>query len=671
MKARHLLCIGTVAWIVALPCAKAAVTPTAEEMAQARGWMAARFEDVPEAKTTGPFFSFIYDGKPSAELLKTWEIKRSSQKLDDWRTQHTLTYTDPKTKLELRCVGVEYRDYPTVEWALYFKNGGEKDTPILENIHAVELRLKREKDQGEFVLHHNVGTPVTPRDYGPIDTVLGPGEKLRIGAAGGRPLNTDMPYFNLEWAGQGMIIVVAWTGQWTSEWSRDKDVGLSVSSGQEKTHFKLLPGEEVRTPLVVLQFWQGGDRIRSQNIWRRWMIAHNLPRPGGKPMPPVFDGSANDLFPYHAFGAAQEIPVLLGLVRRGLKTGYWERDAGWHPCGDSWTNTGTWEPDPARYPKGLREVADAAHANGMKYIVWFEPERVVAGTWLTENHPEWILGGKKGGLLNLGDPKAWEWVVNHVDKLLVDNHIDMYRQDFNMHPLDFWRGNDAVDRQGITEIKHVMGLYAFWDELKKRHPEMEFDNCASGGTRNDLEMMRRGVPLTRSDYGGQTTGSQCETYGVASWLPFFGAGTLSTEPYAARSNMAPATNVCWDTRGETMNYDQARQFLGEWQQMVPYFWGDYYPVTPYSLEEHVWMAWQFNMPEKGEGMVQAFRRTKSDYESLRVRLQGLEPEAVYTLTNFDVPGAMEMTGKALQDEGLSVAIKSQPGAAIIIYKKKP
>jgi hypothetical protein len=55
---------------------------------------------------------------------------------------------------------------------------------------------------------------------------------------------------------------------------------------------------------------------------------------------------------------------------------------------------------------------------------------------------------------------------------------------------------------------------------------------------------------------------------------------------------------------------------------------------------------------------------------MRLRLRGLDPDAVYTLTDVDVPGTKDMTGKSLQDEGLSVAIKSQPGAAVIVYKKK-
>ncbi|MCY2996154.1 MAG: hypothetical protein NTY19_51145 [Planctomycetota bacterium] len=56
------------------------------------------------------------------------------------------------------------------------------------------------------------------------------------------------------------------------------------------THFKLSPDEEVRSPLMALRFWQGGDWLRAQNIWRRWMLAHSMPRPGGKTPPPLLGG---------------------------------------------------------------------------------------------------------------------------------------------------------------------------------------------------------------------------------------------------------------------------------------------------------------------------------------------------------------------------------------------
>jgi di/tricarboxylate transporter len=76
----------------------------------------------------------------------------------------------------------------------------------------------------------------------------------------------------------GLTLAIGWPGQWSASFTRDNANGLRVRAGQELTHFKLHAGEEVRTPLIVMQFWKG-DRIRSQNLWRQWMLKHNLPNP--------------------------------------------------------------------------------------------------------------------------------------------------------------------------------------------------------------------------------------------------------------------------------------------------------------------------------------------------------------------------------------------------------
>jgi alpha-galactosidase len=106
-------------------------------------------------------------------------------------------------------------------------------------------------------------------------------------------------------------------------------------------------------------------------------------------------------------------------------------------------------------------------------------------------------------------------------------------------------------------------------------------------------------------------------------------------------------------------------------KIAPCYLGDYYPLTSYSLDASAWMAWQFACPEWGEGMVQAFRRGQSPEDSIRVKLQGLSADAVYELTNFDSSGTTESTGRELCKNGLLIAIKDRPGAAVISYKKKP
>ncbi len=291
-----------------------------------------------------------------AGLLGEWEHNATVANSTTQRTEHTLTYTDPKTGLVVRAVAIEYHDFPTVEWTLYFRNTGNADTPLLTDIQAVDTWFRRGKD-GEFTLHHNTGSPCTPNDYQPHATPLGPGATQRIATSGGRSTNSDMPYFNVAWPGRGVIVVLGWPGQWAAEFGRDDGTGLRVRGGQELTHFKLQPGEEVRTPLVVVQFWKG-DVVRSQNIWRRWMLAHNLPRPGGKPMPTGLMMCTSDFYPGMRSNAAEEMKYIDAYVRAGVKLDYWWIDAGWYPCEpDGWPRVGTWEPDP-------RPISQRAQGSG-------------------------------------------------------------------------------------------------------------------------------------------------------------------------------------------------------------------------------------------------------------------------------------------------------------------
>jgi alpha-galactosidase len=617
----------------------------------------------------GPFFSFTYDGKPSSELLKTWKLERSSRTLDERRTERTLIYTDPKAGLAVRCVGVEYRDFPTVEWTLYFKNTGAADTPILADIQAIDAGFTA-SGSGEFTLHYTKGDDCVPDSFEPLAEKLGPKATKQLSPKGGRPTSRANPYWNLHNQGNGLIVVLGWPGQWAARFDRGEGNVLRIRGGQERTHFKLGPGEEARTPLVALQFYRG-DWLRGQNIWRRWMIAHNMPRPGGK-LPTVQHAACSS----HQFAemcnatTKDQIYFIDRYIEEGMTPDYWWMDAGWYPCDQiGWWKTGTWEVDTRRFPRGLREVSDHAHNKDVGIIVWHEPERVLRDTWLTENHPEWILGGKNGGLLNLGNPDAWKWATQHFNKLIDEQGIDLYRQDFNFDPLDSWRSADAPDRQGITEIKHVTGYLAYWDDLLARHPGLLIDSCASGGRRNDIETLRRGVPLYRSDYILEPVGNQGHTYGISLWIPYYGTGGKAADLYLLRSVMAPAFVTLFDMRMKDLDYDLLRGAIRQWRQFIPNYLGDYYPLSPYSIDSENWIAWQFNRPEVGEGVVQAFRRADSMYESIHARLQGLDPDAVYTLTSLDIDGKTQRTGSELMQEGLSIPIKEQPGSAVIIYKK--
>ena len=557
-----------------------AISPTQAELTSKAKWSEAHFGS---QKATPPF-AFTYDGKPSAEFIDSWQFKLSRRNLDASRMECTLVYSDPATNLNVRCVAIEYMDYPAIEWIVYFENTGDNPTPIIGDIKALDATFLSHCE-GQFVLHHSKGSSTKADDYAPLRTKLGVGESYKLSTQGGRPSYTVMPYFNMEWPSTGVVCAVGWPGQWTAEFQVESSLKLRVKAGQELTLFKLEPGEEVRSPLIALVFWKG-NLTRAHNLWRAWMFSHNMPHPGRRPVSTHLVACSSHQFSEMLKANENNQKLFIDrYLAEGLKIDYWWMDAGWYVNDGTWINTGTWEVDRKRFPNGLRAITNHGHSKGVKSIVWFEPERVTTNSWLYTQHPDWCLRAmnlqseiayqNKWRLLDLGNPIAWHWLVNHIDKIITEEGIDVYRQDFNMDPLMFWRTHDTSDRQGITEIRHVTGYLAFWDELRRRHPNLLIDSCASGGRRNDLETMRRAVPFLRSDFLFEPVSQQAHFYGVSLWLPHHGTGTIvgpsklfkelkagKVDTYMFRSHMSPTVIACWDMRRDDLDYARLRELCG-------------------------------------------------------------------------------------------------------------
>jgi alpha-galactosidase len=652
-----------------------ALEPSGKELDAARKWSAGHFRF---GKTQQPF-SFTYGGMSSGTLLAEWPSKYSTRKLDEARTEHVLSWDDPATGLSVRCVTVEYKTFPVIEWTVYLRNKGAKTTPLLENVQGLDVSFEREA-KGEFILHGIKGDFCAADSFEPYQLTLGPGSKRQFSPPSYSGKSCDgpegWPYYNLQMPGGGVILAVGWPGQWASSFARDAGRGLWVVAGQQRTHLVLEPGEEIRTPLIAMLFWKGDDVVRSQNLWRRWFVACNLARTHGQPQPPVTQIQVE--------GSVENIAGVKAFLEAGIKPDICWRDAGgahtWYPNqtgpykgNDSWLNTGTWEVDPRRYPQGFKPFSDWVRSNGMQFLLWFEPERVGdTNSWLAKNHPEWLLpGSSHGPILNLGDPKALAWLVNHLDSMIRTQGLDWYREDMNGEgPLRAWRKHDSADRQGITENLYVQGHLALWDELRRRHPGLRIDSCASGGRRDDLESMRRAVPLLRSDFQfpdmkGVVEGNQGHTYGLSFWLPFQGTGCYLYDMYSARSFYLASFGMSGLTAD---NAAVQKQAYAECGKIAPLMLTDYYPLTPYSRQVDRWLAWQFNRPERRDGAIQAFRRRDCMDAVMTFRLNNLEPAARYEITNFDEPGTTILAGRKLIKEGLTVEIKNKPGAAVITYR---
>jgi alpha-galactosidase len=531
-------------------------------------------------------------------------------------------------------------------------------------------------------LQHLTGDVCGERSFLPLETEVEPGKTVALAPDGGRSSNGAFPFFNVQYGDEGMITAIGWSGQWRTTLERSAAGPTALRAGMEKLSLRLHPGEKIRTPRILVLPWKG-DRLVAHNRFRRLMLFEYAPRQNGRPLRlPValqcFDRYTSAQ-PDWGTEAAQ-IRALKAAFNAGCDA-HW-LDAAWFEGGFP-NGVGNWFCPPQRFPNGLKPLSDACHQLGLKFIVWFEPERVAPGTQIAREHPEFVFGGDKGGLFKLGDPAARRWLADLLARRITEFGLDTYRNDFNIDPLGFWRQADAPDRQGLTEIRYVEGHYALWDELLAGYPGLSIDNCASGGRRIDLETCRRSVPLWHSDTGcspGHANWNQTQIYGLSLYVPLFGACAWTPEAYDLRS-AATAGVICqFPVLDEKFSFQAARAALAEVKENQKYWYGDFYPLTPCALGPGALIAWQLHRSDLNAGIVLAFRHSECPYPALQTGLRGLNPQAFYLVDFFDEARAKQqrtMTGRQLMNNfelrmskrGTSLLVRYQQGTNTIVSPK--
>ena len=326
-------------------------------------------------------------------------------------------------------------------------------------------------------------------------------------------------------------------------------------------------------------------------------------------------------------------------------------------------------PDPERFPQTMRPIGLYAKEKAKaRFMVWFEPERVFRGTRWDREHPEWMLdAGGDNKLVNLSLPEAREWMSREIGDILEANSIDYYRQDFNIAPAGIWAANDRPGRSGITEVKYIEGLYAFWDYLLQRFPSLLIDNCASGGRRLDYETMLRSAPLWRTDYQyGEPLGYQCHTYGLEFFLSQHGTGSYHVDPFDSRSALGTAVVFNWKLTQMGEAFTDMKKTEEEFRLVRPYFYEDFYPLsgTGDITGDDIWLAYQLHRPSDQTGYIVAFRRAQCPQETYTVRLGGLAPNRKYRLEAVGIDWLHTATGDELR-HGLTLQ-SAQPRSSLLI-----
>jgi alpha-galactosidase len=620
-------------------------------------------------------FSFVYNGKeykgfsPQHFTLISKNTLQSGEK----ETQN-FKFTFLQT-LEITLILTHYFSHGVTEWTVWFENTSNKNSGVIENLKT-ELSF-----EGKYpVLKGILGDHVN--QYSPYSIDL-QNNMVEFSSDTGRATHINFPYFNLEYGDGGVMLAIGWAGTWNAKFSSSKNLTTYTAKSVNGLKTYLKPGEKIRTALFVIAPYTTRNEHYATNFWRDWFVKHNLPKADskGNALEPFSTCClSNDTGLPNSDGSISEChttwrPSLEKMIAENVKVDFRWFDAGWYVCPDGtsaqpyvknhdwWDTVGTWELDPKKWPgKTFLESTDFAREHGMKTLVWFEPERVTDPENLAKNYDynvDWAIRieGERVISNNIGEPKCLEWTTERICKMLRENKVEMYREDNNCNASKLWKHLDAIEmenRRGITESKFIIGHYKMWDDIiacTLSYGGCGFvDSCASGGGRNDIESMRRGVPLLRSDSDRTSSALRLSmTTTFNKWIPFCGANSKEkltelaptgiSDPYVWRASYLPSLNV--DSQfvyDESQNFDMLRFGLNEWKKVAPYLLKEFYTLTPWHKEKDNtdFTAFCYYDPEKEDGVILAFRQERCERETLQISLPFVDSENRYIVTDEDL-----------------------------------
>lgn len=615
--------------------------------------------------------SFSYGEKKYNGIGEDFTLAKKTQSESGGKEILTVRFTHTDG-FELRLETAFYPDYGAYEWTAYIENTSNINTRVFSAVNACDIKYAGTNP----VLKGLMGDQYS--NYYPYEYKL-----LKMNAefhtTTGRSCEEYMPYMSLETDSGGAMLAIGWPGNWEASFSYSKKQ-THITAGQENLATYLKPGESFRTPLIAIVRYGERDEDLATNAWRHWFLDCNMPKPGGKEIDPICAISTSA---YTNEMATCTEDILLTafntFIKEGIKPDFWWMDAGWYnrSNGDaiqSWMETGTWEMDERRFPTKMKAFSDTVHAQGIKTLLWFEPESIrVDLNALVANHgfnADWALentawGGAK--LADMANKDFRDWIVARVEKVLSEGNIDHYREDFNTRPNSTWELMDEENRVGLYENRYCVGHLDFWDTLLVHNPELTIDSCASGGNRNDLETMRRAIVLSNSDYGwGVPSYKQSMNYELYKWIPCY--GTISCEfsdmysptIYNLRSSYASNMNWIYHYNQSEGNYDTLYRALKEWRKINPYFKSDYYPITEFSRNETDWLGWEFFDSTDGAGFVQLFRH-KFGESTYVMKLRGLDAGKQYKVIDFDNVNSFTLSGEELM-AGVTITLANPESA---------
>lgn len=604
----------------------------------------------------------------------------------------------------------KYWEFDVSEFYYRFENIGNVYTPVLSNVLPCDLMLDNEAGFEPWV-HYATGGMCSKNDFEPHDSKFWYPNVFKLFSEGGRSSSLFMPFFNLKTAKEKYIFGIGWSGDWEADFiPTPKQEKIRLTIGMKETEFYLYPGENVRTPKIMVMNYEG-EQIDGQNKLRRHIFKnhnHYMNRTGKAEMPTFSINWGDCPCENHLENVQTIIDNDLDIEVYWIDASWFGKKSVWMPC------TGDWDTiKKDKYPREFKPLTDLLHKNNRKFLLWFEPERICEGTdferlgdylielpqnllsprdsdigeWdprfpIKENLRNIFQAGDK--LIDFSNPKAVDYYIEYFTEFIKKHKIDFYRHDANIATDAYFKAKDREKRRGITEMKWVEGLYRFWDTLLENCPNLIIDNCASGGRRIDLEMMDRSVVTTRTDCVWSEEFKQSHGLGLNEWYMYHTCtrgsrlrkDTLKDFDYIIASNLglgmmfdlsreiafSKEEEYKYKVPKDNYNFPAIKDALAKYRKLQPFCKYDFYPLTSYSWRDDACVAYEYYSPEEDKGLVVLIRRENCPMDRGTFELKGLKNR------KYDIEYVMGNYGLELTENKLKAEFGKKHSACCVIFK---
>lgn len=640
-------------------------------------------------------FGILADGRRLSAVSRECELVGVLRDTTpDGTRQAVLRFLLPEAQLEVDYRVACYPGLPVLETGMTVRNAGEK-TVAIDRLDSLALVL-RPDDCGLRYFASGWG-----QEFEPVRQPLDREGGFTLETRQGRSSSDRHPWLTLDRTdGTLLTVCPAWPGNWNIRLEPADGGGLALGAGMNGWGFsaKLEPGQSLDGPPVVLALGSGGDLDSTAVPLARAGRRHWYPRTKEALALPV---EWNHWFSYEDKAIDEETfrrnvdeAARLGFEIAVLDAGWFgrsEAQANWYESRGDWDRVNA-----LRFPSGIRALSDYTRAKGLRFGLWCEIEALGSEARLGEDHPNFaaLRNGEPVGYVCLGNPEARQWAFDMLDRLITDYRCDWIKLDYNLDP---GAGCDRADHghgDGDGLYRHMEGYFEVLGRIRDKHPDVVLENCASGGLRIDLGILRHTHATFLSDpdwpeHSLQTFWGATTMLAPDATLRFTFSEWMGKKPPQSFDPRDPALQpgqFDYYTRIGMLGglgYSQRLPELPAWMaERVAFHNGLYKRVVRrfvreadlYRLTEQPvrggkgdrWTAFQYAMPDGSEHLLFAFRLIGGE-DGRRLALKALDPERVYTVETLTGEGAAEpstIVGARLMREGLVIPGLREEEAAI-------